>query len=40
MAATAVKESLAGHLAFLDEEIARTEALIRSSIDSHPGLWG
>lgn len=36
----AVKESLAGHLAFLDEEIARTEALIRSHIDSHPGLRG
>jgi transposase len=39
-AAAAVIESLAGHLAFLDEEIARTEALIRSSIDSHPGLRG
>jgi len=36
----AVKESLAGHLAFLDAEVARTEALIRSHIDSHPGLRG
>jgi transposase len=34
----AVRESLEGHLAFLDAEVARTEALIRSSIDSHPGL--
>ncbi|MCA1850563.1 MAG: transposase, partial [Acidobacteria bacterium] len=41
MAATAaVKESIAEHLAFLDEEIARTERLIRSHIDSHPGLRG
>ena len=39
-ATAAVSESLAGHLAYLDEEIARTEALIRSSIDSHPGLKG
>jgi transposase len=39
-ATAAVKESLAGHLAFLDGEIARTEALIRSHIDSHPGLRG
>jgi transposase len=36
----AVKESLAGHLAFLNAEVARTEALIRSHIDSHPGLRG
>ena len=36
--AEAVKESLAEHLAFLDAEIARTEGLIRSHIDSHPGL--
>jgi transposase len=36
----AVKESLAGHLAFLDEEVARTEGLIRSHIDTHPGLRG
>lgn len=36
--AEAVKESLVGHLAFLDQEIARTEALIRSDIESHPGL--
>lgn len=39
-AAAAVKESLAKHLAFLDAEIAGTEALIRSHIDSHPGLKG
>lgn len=37
-AAEAVRESLAGHLAYLDEEIARTEELIRSHIDTHPGL--
>ncbi|MCA1850240.1 MAG: transposase, partial [Acidobacteria bacterium] len=36
----AVRESLAGHLAFLDEESARTEELTRSHIDSHPGLRG
>ena len=36
----AVRRSLAEHLTFLDEEIARTEALIRSHIDSHPGLRG
>ena len=36
----AVKESLSGHLAYLDEEIARTQQLIRSHIDSHPGLRG
>ena len=34
----AVTESLSEHLAFLDAEIARTEGLIRSHIDSHPGL--
>jgi transposase len=33
-----VRESLVGHLAFLDGEIARTEALIRSHIVGHPGL--
>lgn len=39
VAATAtVRQSLAEHLTFLDEEIARTEALIRSHLDSHPGL--
>jgi transposase len=37
-ATAAVTESLAEHLAFLDREVARTEGLIRSSIDSHPGL--
>jgi transposase len=36
--AEAVKESLIGHLAFLDEEIARTEGLIRSHIGGNPGL--
>ncbi|MCA1849673.1 MAG: transposase [Acidobacteria bacterium] len=34
----AVKESLAEHIAFLGEEIAKTERLIRSHIDAHPGL--
>jgi transposase len=33
-----VRESLAEHLAFLGQDIARTEGLIRSHIDSHPGL--
>ncbi|HEY0323911.1 MAG TPA: transposase [Pyrinomonadaceae bacterium] len=36
--AVVVTESLVGHLAFLDDEIARTEELIRSHIDAHPGL--
>ena len=39
-ATAAVSESLAGHLAYLDQEVARTEALIRSHIDSHPGPRG
>ncbi len=39
-ATAAVSESLAGHLAYLDAEIARTEQMIRSHIDSHPGLRG
>jgi transposase len=34
----AVKESLSGHLAYLDEEIVRTQQLIRSHIERHPGL--
>lgn len=34
----AVTESLVGHLAFLNDEIARTEELIRSHIGGHPGL--
>ena len=34
----AVKESLSEHIAFLDQEIARAEGLIRSHIGSHPGL--
>ncbi len=37
-AAEAVTESLVGHLAFLDEEVARTERLIRTHIGNHPGL--
>jgi transposase len=37
-ATAAVTESLAEHLAFLDREVARTEELIRSHIDSHTGL--
>ena len=39
-ATPAVTESLAGHLSYLDEEIARTEKMIRSHIDSHPDLRG
>jgi len=39
-ATAAVTESLAEHLAFLDREVARTEGLIRSHIDTHPGLRG
>jgi len=38
--AEAVRESLTGHIAFLDAEIARTEGQIRGHIDSHPGLRG
>jgi transposase len=38
IAAQAVTESLVGHLAFLDEEIARTERLIHTHINNHPGL--
>jgi transposase len=38
--AEAVRESLGEHLAYLDREMARTEALIRSHIDAHPGLRG
>jgi transposase len=37
-AAAAVRESLVGHLAFLDEEVARTEKLIRTHIANHQGL--
>lgn len=33
-----VKASLAGHLAFLDDEIAKTERLLRTHIGSHPSL--
>lgn len=36
--APTVKKSIAEHLAFLDEEIERLEALIRDHIDRHPGL--
>lgn len=39
-ATEAVRESLAGHLAYLDGEVARAEQLIRAHIDSHPGLRG
>lgn len=35
-----VCESLAEHITYLDAEIARTQQLIRSHIDSHPGLRG
>jgi transposase len=34
----AVRESVEGHLAYLAEQIKRTEALIRDHIDQHPGL--
>jgi len=34
----AVKESLAEHLAFLDQKVANTERLIRKHIGTHPGL--
>src|SRR5215203_2326066 len=34
----AVRESVEEHLAYLAEQIKRTEALIRDHIDSHPGL--
>lgn len=37
-ATAAVSESLAGHLTYLDAEIVRTEKMIRSHIDTHPGL--
>jgi len=33
-----VRESLSEHLAYLDREVAKTEELIRSHIDSHQGL--
>ncbi len=36
--AEAVTESLVGHLAFLDAEVARTEKLIRTHIGNHPRL--
>ena len=35
-----VRESLAEHLAYLDAEVAKTQQLIRSHIDSHTGLRG
>jgi len=34
----AVRESVEEHVAYLSEQIKRTEALIRSHIDRHPGL--
>jgi transposase len=36
ISAEAVRESLSEHIAFLDQEIKRTEELIRSHIDEHP----
>lgn len=36
--ASLVRESITEHIAFLDEEIKRTTALIRSHIDQHPTL--
>jgi transposase len=36
--ASPVRESLTEHIAFLDEEIERTESLIRDHIDQHPTL--
>lgn len=38
VSADLVTESLTGHIAFLDEEIKRTTALIRQHIDQHPTL--
>jgi transposase len=34
----AIRESVEGHIAYLAEQIKRTEALIRDHIDRHPGL--
>lgn len=34
----AVRASVEGHIAYLAEQIKRTEALIRDHIDAHPGL--
>jgi transposase len=34
----AVKESLSEHIAFLEQEMARTEGLLRDHIDQHPQL--
>jgi transposase len=39
-ATAAVTESLSEHIAYLDREVSRAEGLIRSHIDSHPGLRG
>ncbi len=38
IAVEAVRESVTEHLAYLSEQIKRTEALIRDHIDKHPGL--
>jgi transposase len=38
VSADPVRESLTEHIAFLDEEIERTEKLIRDHIDQHPTL--
>lgn len=36
----AVRDCLAEHIAYLQEQISRTEQMIREHIDSHPGLRG
>lgn len=33
-----VKESVSDHIAFLDEQIARTQSLIKEHVDNHPSL--
>jgi len=40
VAAVSVRESLSEHIAFLNEEIARTEKLIRDHINQHPTIRG
>jgi transposase len=40
VSAELVRESLTEHIAFLDDEIKRTTALIRQHIDQHPTLRG
>lgn len=36
--ATSVKESVTSHIAYLDQQIAHTQALIKDHIDNHPSL--